>query len=201
MDPIITEAREAWTRIKGIDKASFEDWLSVGRCLIAERQACMAKAGCNRPYGPAYQRLMKARLEEIELEEIDSHERVGAIYLVEHQAEIERWRAGLTDMQRRRANHPNTILAHMRRGSVPRKSGPKPSLKPRPRAYARPIFWPQEFIRRSAAAIRESRSTDCFALARAALEAAIRSEADLFALLDEAKPQPREVRAPSLVHA
>ncbi len=185
MDPIITEARAAWARIKGSDKATFTDWLIIGRCLIAARQECMAKAGVNKPYGPAYQRLMKLRLEVIGLADIDSHERVNAIHLVEHQAEIENWRAGLTDVQRRRANHPNTIVAHMRRGTAPRKSGPKPSLKANARAYARPIFWTQEHIKRAADAMREARTPDLYRLARAALEAAIKSEADLWALLEQ----------------
>lgn len=190
IDPVIADAREAWARIKDRDRAAFEDWLIIGRCLIAARQECMAKAGVNKPYGPAYQKLMRATLDEIGLGDVDSHERVGAIYCVEHQTEIEAWRAGLTDVQRRRANHPNTILAHMRRGSAPQRPGPKPSPKPSLRAYTRPIFWPQEYIKRAADAMREARTPDLHRLARAALEGAIHNEADLLALLDEPKALP-----------
>lgn len=190
IDPIIADAREAWARIKDRDRATFADWLAIGRALIAARQECMAKAGVNSPYGPAYQKLMRGWLDANGLTEVDSHERTNAIKCVEHQVEIEKWRAGLSDVERRRCNHPNSVIAHWRRKTRPRRPGPKRSaIKPHPRAEFRPIFWNQDFIRRAADAMREANSADLFRLARAALEAAIRNEADLFALLDEAKPQ------------
>lgn len=210
---IITEGREALQRIRDRDKATFDDWLAVGRALIAGRTECMAKAGVNKPYGPAYQRLTRAFLERHGLADIDSHERVGAIHCVEHQAEIEAWRAGLTDVQRRRANHPNTIMAHWRRHTVPQKPGPKASdglvsrtigrvVARHPRAHDRMIHWPQDHLRRAADAIRKSRSTDCIVLARAALEAAIQSEADLYAVLDANMPRAAtRLSAPVLAEA
>lgn len=193
-DATITEAQAAWQRIKDRDKASFEDWLSIGRALIAARQKCMADAGVNKPYGPAYQRQMRAWLDENGLAEIDSQERRGAIHCVERQAEIDAWRSGLTDVERRRANHPNTIVKHMGRMTAPQRPGPKRSLIKAPKhADRRAVHWPQPFIRRAALAIAEARSNDTVRLAVAALTAAIQSEADLFQLLEQPQP-PRSVK-------
>lgn len=195
-DAIVTEARAAWARIKDRDKATFDDWLVIGRALVAARQQCMAKAGVNSPYGPSYQQSMRVWLDANGLADIDSHERTNAIKCVEHLAEIETWRAGLTDAERRRANHPNTVIAHWRRKTRPRRPGPK-RFKPRAN---RGIFWPQDSIRRAADAMRECNSRDLYRLARAALEAAIRSETDLWALVETQPGRPLsggQVRLPN----
>jgi hypothetical protein len=55
------------------------------------------------------------------------------------------------------------------------------------RCYGRAIHWPQDALKRAAAAIREA-SSDTFVLARRALEAAIRSEAALLVLLPAVSP-------------
>ena len=60
----------------------------------------------------------------------------------------------------------------------------------RPQRAGKAIHWLQEPIRRAASAMRESRSNDLLILARAALQAAIRSEDDLFALLKDTTTQP-----------
>ncbi len=195
----VIEAQAAWRRIRERDKATFDDWLAIGRALIAGRHDCMAKAGVNKPYGPAYQKLMRTWLDEHGLADIDSHERVGAIHCVEHQAEIETWRANLTGVERRRANHPNTIVKHWRSLTAPERPGPKRSSPGSSTRHAdkRPVHWGQDHLRRAASAIRECRSTDCFVLARAAMEAAIRSEAELFQLLSPPQPRPKAGFAPN----
>ena len=60
----------------------------------------------------------------------------------------------------------------------------------RPQRAGKAIHWPQEPIRRAASAMRESRSNDLLILARVALQAAIRSEDDLFALLKDTTTPP-----------
>jgi hypothetical protein len=90
----IQAGKAAWLRVKSQGKVLFEDWLAIGRALIIGRRECMARAKCNSPYGPAYQKHMRAWLESNGLADIDTHERTGAIYMAEHQAEIERWREG-----------------------------------------------------------------------------------------------------------
>ena len=65
----------------------------------------------------------------------------------------------------------------------------------------RPVHWPQELLRRGAAALRECRSQDIFVMASAVLESAIRTDADLLELLNDAPA--RRVKAPvaAVTHA
>src|SRR6516162_7420959 len=60
----------------------------------------------------------------------------------------------------------------------------------RPQRAGKAIHWLQEPIRRAAAAMRESRSNDLLILARVALQAAIPSEDDPFALLKDTTTPP-----------
>jgi hypothetical protein len=63
------------------------------------------------------------------------------------------------------------------------------------------VFWPQSAIKRAADAMRESGSRDLYVLARVALEAAIRCEADLLELLSPHAPMsplPRKADVASL---
>jgi hypothetical protein len=108
--------------------------------------------------------------------------------MVEHRAEIERWRNGLDEVARRRCNHSNAVVAHWRRRSSPQRSGPKAKPKepaaslPEPAttssdglpiATGRPIHHGQEAIRRAARAIKEHwRNPDTMTVARRVLEAA-----------------------------
>jgi hypothetical protein len=56
-----------------------------------------------------------------------------------------------------------------------------------PAQGARSVFWPGDFIRRAAMAMRESQSTDYFLMARIGLEHAIRTEADVALLVSRPK--------------
>jgi hypothetical protein len=66
----------------------------------------------------------------------------------------------------------------------------------------RPVYWPQDAIRRAADAMRESRSNDLYILAKIALHAAIRNRDDLLDLdpapsRAPAKPASIEAMAPA----
>lgn len=172
----ITEARAAWERIKAHEKTAFGDWVCIGRALIIGRQKCMAAACCNSPYGPGYQKHMRRFLDEAGLD-IDSHERVAAVDLVENLPAITQWRASLTEDERRRAHHPIAMLQHWRRGTTPRRPGPKPRSSNNSTSswardgYVRRMAWSQESIRNVAAAIKETGMRDLFVMARAAMDA------------------------------
>jgi hypothetical protein len=121
----VAEGRAAWERIKGQGKPLFSDWILIGKALIAARTACLAKAGVNSLYHPAYRRQVRVWLVENGFDDLDSHERTNSVHLVEHQAEIEAWRAELSDAERRRCNHPNSVWGLWRKRSAPTRSGPK----------------------------------------------------------------------------
>jgi hypothetical protein len=122
---IISEGREAWERIKERTKATFEDWMRIGRALIVGRTECMAKAKVNSPFGPAYQKHMRAWLDSNGLGDLDTHERTNAVHMIEHEAEITTWRNRLNPVARRLCNHPNSVMKHIKCGTVPQKTGPK----------------------------------------------------------------------------
>ena len=84
---------------------------------------------------------------------------------------------------RRRFNHDNAVWHSWRRATAP---------SPQHRAIVRhireregkPVYWSQAALRRAHEAMLKSRSSDLLILARLALEAAIRTDADLLALLE-----------------
>jgi hypothetical protein len=199
-DATVEAGRAAWQRIKEGAQTSFESWLAIGRALLIARRECMARAKCNSPYGKGYAKEMRAWLDSNGLGDVENKERQGALYMVEHQADIEAWRDGLSDEQRRRCNHPNTILKHLQGGTVPQKRGPKPQIHHRAELYAsgkkgthgKPIDWPRaEHIRRAAKALGESYGRDLFVMASAALRAALRDEDDVLELLNPAPAKDR----------
>jgi hypothetical protein len=53
------------------------------------------------------------------------------------------------------------------------------------------VYWPQAHLQRAATAIRDARSNDTVVIAKRCLEAAIRNETDLVALLDPEHFWPR----------
>lgn len=153
----------------------------------------MAAAGCNSPYGAKYHRLIREWLDQNGLDDIDSHERRGAVIMAENEIDITVWRQGLSEVARLRANHPNTIVMHWRKRTVPQRSGPKPKphmvirLGRRGSELNRPMG---DTIKRCATALGASgkvpRGADCYAIAVVAIEAL--TEDDIIALL---KPKKR----------
>ena len=154
--------------------------MQVGPALNVGRSTCMALVKVNVPNGPPYQRAMRRWLDDNGFGALDPHERANCIWIFEHETEVRAWRAGLSEVARRLANHPNTVRNHMRAGSVPTKSGPKQRQQhvvqhrrtdavtgqygPRP---TRPC---QDLIRKVADAMRLSGKRDWYALATIAVE-------------------------------
>ena len=107
---------------------------------------------------------------------------------------IEAWRATLDDAKKRTLNHPGGAVWHAwRRTTTERPSQHRQNVvqgaeSHKGGGYGRAIHWPQTALKRAAEAIREARSGNCIVLARKALEAAIRNENDLLALLPDDLP-------------
>ena len=183
----ITAGREAWQRIRAHARMNWQDWLTVARALTIGRTEALKAAGTNRPVGTAYNRAMGAWLRENGFDTISTQERYRALLCLENLTAIETWREGLDEAQRRTLNHPGACWAHFQASKV-KQPAPRAHVKAsRPKkGSSRAIHWPQDALRRAAAALRESRSADLFVMARVALEAAIRNEADLLALMPAA---------------
>jgi len=181
----VAAGRAAWARIRDHGRKNFDDWIAVGRALVIGRTEAMQKAQANRPIGTTYNRLMGEWLKQHDLSDVCAQERYGLLKIIEHLDAVTAWRDGLPESQRRRHNHPS--LWHVfRRATKAETDAParqyvrsaKSSHRP-----GKPVYFGQDMIRRAAMALRECGSPDIFRLARVALEAAIRSEADLAELL------------------
>jgi hypothetical protein len=178
----------AWARLREHDRATWTDWLDVARALAVGRTAALKAADTNRCVGSRYNAAMGIWLRENGLDGVNNQERYRALLILENLAEIETWRAGLDEGQRRRWNHPNAVWSHWRRRQQD-SSRSAPALRNFVKAAmpshknGKPVHWPQHVMRRAAMALKECGSGDIFIAARAVLEAAVRSENDLIELL------------------
>jgi hypothetical protein len=194
----IAAGHDAWQRLRERERATWADWPIVGRALIIGRTEALKIAGTNSPVGSRYNAAMGQWLRNNGLDGITPQERYRAILCIENLTMIEQWRAGLDDAQRRRWNHPSAIWAHWRRATKAETAAPTRQCVrgAKPHRSGKPIFWPQDTLRRAAEALRDCRSNDIFTMTRAILEAAIRDQADLCDLFPpEPLPNSRPQRA------
>lgn len=193
----IAAGRDAWQRICQRTVSTFDDWVEVGRALVIGRAQCFKLAGTNRPFGKQYTAAMAIWLRDTGLESIRQQERYWVFQMMDNLDAIERWRAGLDDVSKRRHNHPHGVWVHWRRslGLSDSKHSHRIKRRDLPSPTGQSVYWPQETIRRAALAMKKSGSNDFFALAVAALHAAIRNDADLIELLVTPKPKQPKVNA------
>jgi hypothetical protein len=127
-ETIAAEAREIQTRIRliragcdawqAIGKAeSFEAWKAIGKALQIGRDYSLKATGANRPAGQVYCRCFSAWLAKHEFTGIQKSVRSSALDLVEHLAEIEAWRATLSEKRRRQLKHPLSNVAAWRKAT------------------------------------------------------------------------------------
>jgi hypothetical protein len=187
----VAEGRLAWQRIREHGRRNFDDWICVARALAIGRTAALKAAKTNKCVGSRYNREMGIWLTDRGLDGVVAQERYRALLVLEHLDAISAFRAGLDEAQRRRLNHPNSVWfawkRSIRTGPPRREHAKKSSAQHRP---GRPVFWPQDFIRRGAEALRKCRSPDLYAQVRAVLEGAVPTAGDIAALL-ETKPTPQ----------
>jgi len=108
-------------------------------------------------------------------------------------------------MQRRRLNHPNACWHAWKRACGEQQKAPAQrqhvvqhvAAAAETARRGRPVYWSQDAMRRAHQAMLDSRSSDLLTLARVALEAAIRTEADILELLQPANPPPKAQRSTS----
>jgi hypothetical protein len=194
-DEAIEAGAAAWQRINENGRRAWSDWILVGQALIVGRSKAMQEAKINRPFGSTYVRLFGAWLRDHGLDGIDTQQRYRCILCVENLQRIEEWRSTLDEKKRNALNHPGAIWAHWRRSL--KATAPAPQRQHIVKRIAaagdtarqgRAIYWPQECLRRGHEAMLKCRSNDLLKLCRVALEAAIRDQADLLALLPADPP-------------
>jgi hypothetical protein len=202
---IVEQGRDAWRRLQQSQRTAWQDWARVGHALLILRRDTMLETRANRPMGWRYNAAFGAALKANGLDGISGQDRYKIIQCLEHEIEIEQWRATLDEKQRLRLNHPNAIWAHFTKAFAPGKriEPRKTASKPKVRGYKpRPNYWSQDVLRRTAEGIRMANSNDIFRVARAALDAAFPTRDSLLEAGNEPRPNPsRADRAAQLEEA
>jgi hypothetical protein len=91
---------------------TYDDWLMIADGLQAGRESAMAAAQCNTPFGLRYRRELKAwRARNAWTANPRLHNSVvsNCYWLIDNLAQVEAWRATLTDDEREAYNHPTAI--------------------------------------------------------------------------------------------
>jgi hypothetical protein len=135
--------RDGQAALRWLDRdKTWEAWLRIGRAFMEVRNVAMRTAGTNRPFGPLYRDVFGRLLLQFKFTERikDSGDRARLVEVMESLAEIETWRNGLTDDERRRWNHPTTVLREYKKALRRETAVPDdvlfrpPSLKEKERA-------------------------------------------------------------------
>lgn len=193
MDDAIAQGREAWLAIKGSHRKSFDLWLLIGYALRAGRTAAMAGAQCKVPHGKRYNRFHGEFLRSNGFEDIQPAARYQIAHIIDNLPKVQAWRETLSEERKIRLNCPESIWHHFLHDTkqtshkIPKSRRHVHKQAERGDARKINIYFSQDQIRRAATAIRENFCNDTFRLARVALEAAIRSEADIL-LITPAPP-------------
>src|SRR5262249_4575059 len=111
-------------------RRAWDDWMLIAEALAAGRAEVMRDVHTNQPTGRRYERAMSEWLIKNGFKEVDKGARCRLLECLQHRDEIERWRALLTDAERFRVNHPDTVLRKWK------KSVAVPDLQAKPKTSA-----------------------------------------------------------------
>jgi hypothetical protein len=199
---IVQQGRDAWRRLQQSQRTSWQDWVRVGHALLVGRRDAMLTAKANSPFGVPYNKAFGAFLRDNGFDAISGQDRYKIIQCLEHEIEIEQWRATLDEKQRLRLNHPSAVWAHFTKAFRPGRQV-EPRLRNTVRAKTtphkgRPIYWSQDILRAAAEGIRMANSNDIYKVALAALNAAFPTRDSLIEAADDPRPHTRADRIAQL---
>ena len=107
-------------------RRAWEDWLAIAKALQIGRADVMRELHTNEPHGRRYEKAFGDWLVAHSFKEIDKGARSRLLDCLAHIVEIEKWRAGLTDLKRFKFKHPDTVLRKWRASTVvPDPNAPK----------------------------------------------------------------------------
>jgi hypothetical protein len=95
-------------------RRGWEDWVAIAKALQIGRADVMRELHTNEPKGRRYEKAFGDWLVAHAFKGIDKGARSRLLDCLKHIVEIEKWRAGLTDSQRFKFNHPDTVLRKWR---------------------------------------------------------------------------------------
>jgi hypothetical protein len=105
-DEIVRRGQEAMER----QRRRFEDWLLIAEALDVGRAQIMRDVHTNTPTGKRYEKAMGGWLTANGFREINKATRSQLLECLRYRAAIEKWRSTLTDSDRFKFNHPDTVL-------------------------------------------------------------------------------------------
>jgi hypothetical protein len=114
-DEVVRRGQEAMER----KRRSWDDWLDIAEALLVGRTEVMAAVHTNTPMGKRYANAMTEWLFARGFLVIDPCTRNHLLECLKHRAEIEKWRATLTEGERFKFNHPTTVLRKWKARTVP----------------------------------------------------------------------------------
>jgi hypothetical protein len=126
---IVRRGKEALDR----KRRDFDDWMLIAEAHQIGRAEAMQTAQTNRPTGRRYEKAMAEWLLANSFNVIDKCTRNHLFECLEHRADIEKWRARLTEPERFRFNHPTSVLRKWKAATVI----PDPNAAPKISAIAK----------------------------------------------------------------
>jgi hypothetical protein len=103
-------------------RRSWDDWLLIAEALQAGRTELMRALHTNEANGRRYEKAMGDWLVANGFKEIDKSARGRLLDCLKHKAEIQAWRARLTDSERWKLNHPDTVLRKWKASTGPERA-------------------------------------------------------------------------------
>jgi hypothetical protein len=91
-------------------RRSWDDWLLIADALQAGRTEVVHALHTNETHGRRFEKAMGEWLIAHKFKEIDKGARSRLLECLKHKTEIQAWRARLTDSERFKFNHPDTVL-------------------------------------------------------------------------------------------
>jgi hypothetical protein len=116
-------------------RRGWEDWLAIAKTLEAGRAEVIRSLHTNQPHGRRFETAMGEWLAANRFKEINKATRSQLLDCLNHKIEIEKWRSRLTEADRFKFNHPDTVLRKWKAATVvsdpnaPRKVSPTQKIK------------------------------------------------------------------------
>lgn len=111
---IVRLGQEAMAR----KRRAWIDWLAIAEALQVGRAGVMRALHTNEPTGRRFEKAMGEWLIVHSFKEIDKGTRSRLLDCLKHKVEIEKWRSRLTDAERFKFNHPDTVLRKWKASTV-----------------------------------------------------------------------------------
>jgi hypothetical protein len=111
---VVRRGQEAMER----KRRDFDDWMLIAEALQVGRTEVMGSVHTNQSNGKRYERAMAEWLVRHSFHVVDKATRKRLLECLQNRKEIEAWRASLTEPERFRFNHPDTVLRRWKAKTV-----------------------------------------------------------------------------------